>query len=131
METKGKELFMHAAFSRTIASATGTALCMALFGLGGCGSHTYGPATALRSPNNFGGSESRLDCSQTTHHLLVVSLPNHPGKPVRVDTVVSVLLPHQPTARPVRPSVITSEPTPVNVIELLLFCFNEPATTRP
>lgn len=124
---------MHAVFSRTIASAsaTGTALCMTLLCLGGCGSHTYGPATALRSPNNFGGSDSRLDGSQTPHPLLVVSLPNHPGQPVRVDTVVGALLPHHPAARPVRPSVITSQPTPVNVIELPPQHTTQPATTRP
>ena len=124
---------MLAVFPRTITSCTaaGTALFMALLCLGGCGSHTYGPGTALRSPNNFGGSGSRLDGSQTPHPLLVVSLPNHPGQPVRVDTVMSVLLPHQPAASPVRPPEISSEPTPVNVIELPPKRTPQPASTRP
>ncbi len=115
-----------------IASTTlGTAIFLVLLGLGGCGSHTYGPGTALRSPNNFGGSDSRLSGSQTPHPLLVVSLPNHPGQPARVDTVISVLLPHTPAARPVRPPVITAEPTPVNVIELPPQHATQPASTQP
>ncbi len=109
----------------------GAALFMTLLGLGGCGSHTYGPGTALRSPNNFGGSDSRLSGSQTPHPLLVVSLPNHPGQPAHVDTVISVLLPHPPAARPVRPPVITAQPTPVNVIELPPQLTTQPASTRP
>ncbi len=108
----------------------GTAFFMTLLCLGGCGSHTYGPGTALRSPNNFGGSDSRLNGSQTPHPLLVVSLPNHPGQPVHVDTVMSALLPHPPAARPGRPPVISSEPTPVNVIVMPTQRTTQPASTR-
>lgn len=124
---------LHACPKSTASSTfAGAAFLTAMLCLGGCGSHTYGPATALRSPNDFGGSGgSRLDGSQTPHPLLVVELPNHPGQPARVDTVISVLLPHQPAVRPVRPSVVSAQPTAVKVIELPTQSSTRPATTRP
>lgn len=107
-----------------------TVLLATLLGVSGCGSHTYGPATALRSPNNFVGSGNRLSGGQTPHPLLVVELPNHPGQPAKIDTVVSALLPHH-ISRPVRTPTVTELPTKVNVVELPLRPTTRSANGRP
>lgn len=113
----------------------GSAILAGAFLLGGCGSHTSGPATALRSPNNFDSSNDRLYGGQTPHPLLVVSLPNHPGGPVTVDTVVSVLIPHPtPSSSTIHRPITPEQPTQMQVVEGTPSASTQPtteATTRP
>ncbi|MGC8624649.1 MAG: hypothetical protein ACP5VQ_05230 [Phycisphaerae bacterium] len=104
-------------------------LAASLVPLAGCGKTPLRPAAALRSPSGSNDGSAMLYNAPAPHPLVVISLPNTPhGKP-HVDTVLSVLAPHQATTATTLPPPPV-EPSTVMQVHEELVPATQPATPR-
>ncbi len=100
-------------------TAAGAMLCalLAAVMLGGCQDKLHGPGTAVRTPSFAGNGAETLYTQPPPKPDIVIGLPNRPGQPATVTTVITPV--HQPAATQ-RTSAYPPLPTVTAVHEEIL-----------